>query len=719
MSADSGKNPLPSGPSNLCFNKEEFMKNDFNTDQFVMECRRHVSLETLRDDLLVYLKVLRSAMIELINKDYADFVNLSTNLVGMDKAIGNLSTPLGQLKEEVLSVQKSMDDAMEHIEEKMKRQKQIRDQKVCLQRLMSVSASVEKMERLLGIAEDHGSGTQYTGELTGHLIERVASEFNKLQFNVNKTRGHPLVETIRPRISNITTTLQYSLEGSFRDSLDQGQTDILRQCLRIYGTIDKMRDAEALFRQHIVRPYMQEVLTEQYIQANPHGLRGMYNKALEFIPKHCKQLKEVTSGTAPGSEAVKGYDFLVNSVWPEIVSNIEARTPSIFAPGNPDVFHEKYTISMDFVDRFERQCGSQASVKRLRAHPSFSTFMTKWSLPVYFQIRFQDIAGSFELALETGLNNAAEDSKYHLHATDVLATCLRKCWQNDVFLIPLCHRFWKLTLQHLSRYATWIEEVKNDELNRKPVVPKAKKPGVGEQVAEPEGPPPPPPITMGQIVCLVTDAELICNQISEMFDEIMSPKLALIGCHDNPLLTESLNESKVMILAPLPVFNEYIVDDITNQCSVHLKLVNDIPRLYRKTNRDIPSKASNYICNIYKPIKIFVSEHQGALSKDKQIEIITCVLNNILKSYYGITSDLLTSVKKMEDSLKRLKKARKTDKSAGTTGMSDDDKIRLQLSIDVTEFKNQFEELNLEASKVEDFKKMQDLVESARTGVTT
>lgn len=37
---------------------------------------------------------------------------------------------------------------------------------------------------------------------------------------------------------------------------------------------------------------------------------------------------------------VSGYDFVVNTVWPEVVANIEARTSSIFAPGNPNVFHE-------------------------------------------------------------------------------------------------------------------------------------------------------------------------------------------------------------------------------------------------------------------------------------------------------------------------------------------------------------------------------------------
>lgn len=51
------------------------------------------------------------------------------------------------------------------------------------------------------------------------------------------------------------------------------------------------------------------------------------------------------------------------------------------------LYLQKYTTSMDFVRKFERQCGSQASVKRLRSHPSYHSFNNKWNLPVYFQIR--------------------------------------------------------------------------------------------------------------------------------------------------------------------------------------------------------------------------------------------------------------------------------------------------------------------------------------------
>ena len=53
----------------------------FDVDHFVSECRKRVQLEELREDLELYYKLLKTAMVELINKDYADFVNLSTNLV--------------------------------------------------------------------------------------------------------------------------------------------------------------------------------------------------------------------------------------------------------------------------------------------------------------------------------------------------------------------------------------------------------------------------------------------------------------------------------------------------------------------------------------------------------------------------------------------------------------------------------------------------------------
>ena len=74
----------------------------FTVDGFVNGYRSITSLEELRDDLGIYLKLLRSALIELINKDYADFLNLSSTLIGMDKAITSLITPLEKFRAEIL-----------------------------------------------------------------------------------------------------------------------------------------------------------------------------------------------------------------------------------------------------------------------------------------------------------------------------------------------------------------------------------------------------------------------------------------------------------------------------------------------------------------------------------------------------------------------------------------------------------------------------------------
>ena len=50
---------------------------------------------------------------------------------------------------------------------------------------------------------------------------------------------------------------------------------------------------------------------------------------------------------------------------------------------------------------------------------------------------------------------------------------------------------------------------------------------------------------------------------------------------------------------------------------------------------------------------------------------------------------MLTSVKKMEESLKRLKKVRGSEKASSTQGLSDDDKIRSQIIIDIEELGRQ------------------------------
>ena len=82
-------------------NSFNLFQTDFSLNKFLKKHNRAI-FDTLRDDLGSYLKSLRHSTIELINKDYEDFLNLSTDLIGLDKAINSIESPLNQLREEVI-----------------------------------------------------------------------------------------------------------------------------------------------------------------------------------------------------------------------------------------------------------------------------------------------------------------------------------------------------------------------------------------------------------------------------------------------------------------------------------------------------------------------------------------------------------------------------------------------------------------------------------------
>ncbi|XP_032955611.1 conserved oligomeric Golgi complex subunit 2 [Rhinolophus ferrumequinum] len=727
---------LPKGPDTLCFDKDEFMKEDFDVDHFVSDCRKRVQLEELRDDLELYYKLLKTAMVELINKDYADFVNLSTNLVGMDKALNQLSVPLGQLREEVLSLRSSVSEGIRAVDERMSKQEDIRKKKMCVLRLIQVIRSVEKIEKILNSQsskETHALEVR-SPLLTGQILERIATEFNQLQFHAVQSKGLPLLDKVRPRIAGITAVLQRSLEGLLLEGLQTSDVDIIRHCLRTYATIDKTRDAEALVGQVLVKPYMDQVIIEQVVESRPDGLQTMYKKLLEFVPHHCRLLREVTGGAISSEKGntVPGYDFLVNSVWPEIVRGLEENLPSLFNPGDPDAFHKKYTISMNFLRTFERQCGSQASVKRLRAHPAYHSFNNKWNLPVYFQLRFREIAVSLEAALTDVLEDAPAGSSFCLLASHRTWSSLQRCWSDAMFLPSLAHRLWRLTLQILARYSVFVNElilrpISNESAKdiKNPVVTGSKDPSVTQGNSEDQGggpseSKPAASVSSTQLVYVVADLDRLQEQLPELLETI-KPKLEMIGFKNFSSVSAALADSQLSLSACVPPLSSRIVRDLSESCFSYLKSALEVPRLYRRTNKEVPTTASSYVDSALKPFYQLQSGHKDKLKQALIQQWLEDALSESTQKYCETVSDILHSVRKMEESLKRLKQARKTtspNPGGSGGGMSDDDKIRLQLALDVEYLGEQIQKLGLQSKDIKSFPALTALVAAAKDQAT-
>lgn len=116
-------------------------------------------------------------MIELINQDYADFVNLSSNLNGLNQSIDGIQIPLGQLKEEIIVVKMTLADTMTELQNALTEKKMLRNY------LKSVQ-SVGKVRNLIGNLENLLENQISSTNLSPTLLERAAFCYVQLVYDL-------------------------------------------------------------------------------------------------------------------------------------------------------------------------------------------------------------------------------------------------------------------------------------------------------------------------------------------------------------------------------------------------------------------------------------------------------------------------------------------------------------------------------------------------------
>ena len=148
--------------------------------------------------------------------------------------------------------------------------------------------------------------------------------------------------------------------NSFTQGHNVVSTGLLHRPLSCPHSLHKRRDRywhrEPCFRwsSHGDPPPLLQVISTKAVLTHPQGLVGMYGEVLKFVPRHCSLLLEITTPTYRRTEpnegecdhgpSISGFDFVVNSVWPEVVALVDEKASVIFAPGNPDSFHKVQSL---------------------------------------------------------------------------------------------------------------------------------------------------------------------------------------------------------------------------------------------------------------------------------------------------------------------------------------------------------------------------------------
>ncbi|KAI0645824.1 COG complex component [Trametes meyenii] len=487
------------------------------------------------------------------------------------------------------------------------------------------------------------------------------------------------------------------------------------------------------------------------------ALAALYNAVLRFVDRDVRRVMEIAeavctkSGSrtrqAPGGAEdgqAPGFEIMANVVWAEVGRALMDELGSvIFAAGKPDEFRKHHETTQAFIRALEFLAPSVESVEAMRKHIVFTAFERRWQLPIYFQLRWKEIVTKLEESLVT--------TKLERNATKALAPfvtqqaaavfdAVRASWSAEVFIPELSARFWRFTLQILSRYRTWLDK-SLPPLEPPPKVAAAVAAERGGSIASPTARASTPVPTeaasaesiaadealLQQFATAVTDIKAMERQVKKLWMEELSamlPDTVPAEGEQGVSPEDALKHALLSLTSLVPALLNQIVLILARRACDALLSMRSIPSQFRamSSSKRMPTEPSYFVSLIFKHTKAFFAiqtvDGPGAALKDDCLRPVAQDVFELVTQRYIY---FLSAMKKTEESLRRLKKGKKSayslfgSSSREDDGRADEEKIRTQMVLDVDAFGREAESLGV---AVQENAAYRSLVEMARSSLT-
>lgn len=485
------------------------------------------------------------------------------------------------------------------------------------------------------------------------------------------------------------------------------------------------------------------------------ALAKLYNQILRFIERDFGRIMEIAervslkagstksqSSIALGNYDLRdaqqasadGFEIMTNVVWAEIGRAIMDELGTVvFAPGNPNEFRKHHSTTQAFIRSLEFLAPSTHSVQNMRSHPVFTAFQRRWQLSVYFQLRWKEVITKLEETLSSRIldpeapNFTPGRNGFVTAQAAEIFTAIASCWSAEGYIPDLAHRFWKFTLQLLSRYREWLESslppaggspakpagtITNEKTSAIANPPRSSTPGLTpeatiESTAADE-------ILLRQFATALVDIRAITSQVLQLWKEEISMMLPDTSIEDDTAeeLLEAALRTQLEQLSALSTSScSQTTAILSRRCCDALLPVRSIPSQFRAmSNKRIPSEPSYFAPTILRPVRIFFGIGTiGGPGERLKEELLRDVSTDVVESVCQRYMQYLTAMKKTEESLRRLKKGKKSTLSvfgsatAGKDDGKDEERIRAQMILDVEAFKTEGEALGVNMLSMSSF----------------
>jgi hypothetical protein len=376
----------------------------------------------------------------------------------------------------------------------------------------------------------------------------------------------------------------------------------------------------------------------------------------------------------------------------------------------------------------------QQAQDRIYSHPKTAEFSKKWNLPIYYQLRFGECCTRLNQAVDKTqregwvgdvFSRSSEEADslkqkygFELSLFLELYDVLLGLWRPDVILRPLTNRFLRGSVQLIGRVVAFIDEGMDGKtkFGEEPQILNGTA-GNGTEADGSQQPAYPTRTTYcwgdSEIDVAAVAWELTILESNVRHDYVNTVCDAFCNADSSEsereelrsLISETLKDASDQI-HPLidKAWNEYIVNILTTKCAGPLAGVRGVAATYRMTNRPPPTQASPFVGSILRPLKEFDQEFSNRTpdrvgSRWKQ-QIVVAIADR----YAAAVEELIATVQRTEAALQS-RRTRRT--SAG--GMSDGEKVKLQLYLDCLTFSQSVLEVGVDPATVIGLSKLRDL----------
>jgi len=275
---------------------------------------------------------------------------------------------------------------------------------------------------------------------------------------------------------------------------------------------------------------------------------------------------------------------------------------------------------------------------------------------------------------------------------------LNQCWKEGTYIPDLVHRFYKLSLQLLARYLSWVQQLRKDAalLEAQQSAAAGAELTSATSITSTPAPVSTPPTPAVEIKSLLKPEELVylyCD-VEKLKEELpiqYFPRVREVNSHLPPdmlaFLEDGYQDSLTELGKEMTEISSVITEIVIKHCAAALLPLRGITRTYRLTNKPAPKRPSFYVPSILKPLQTFLDEKNKYISKDTRYNWIVTILSSVSQKYYEMSMELLETVHKTENFFKKYSPSKVAPAESGE--MTDTDKIMRQLLLDVEEFGRQ------------------------------